>query len=348
MVYQPTDIIREQYRIESIQGEGGFGTTYLATDLSNTRRVILKVLHFAKLKEWKNIELFQREATILKTLNHPRIPKYIDFFTFEQSGKKQYILVQEYIDGDNIQTLIEKKKHFSTLEVISIFIQLLEITSYIHELHPPVIHRDINPRNIIVCESNQVFLVDFGGVKEVLQFDEHMGSTIIGTPGYTALEQFNGNATIKSDLYSIAATIVFLLTHTSPCLLPVNNMKLDIDSIGDLDFRLKKVLDNFLETDQNNRTLTREQAIDILSNKSRSLSYEESYLIKSHGMPLSITENNSLRQVVKRPFLFLGTSIGGTYLILSLLLSEPELTLLGAILFVFALIVYFGFSDPRS
>ena len=93
--------------------------------------------------------------------------------------------------------------------------QALEILIYLHEQNPPILHRDIKPSNLILTPAHQVFLVDFGtvqnqGAKLGVSF------TVVGTYGYTPMEQFGGQAVPASDLYSLGASLLHMLTGTAP------------------------------------------------------------------------------------------------------------------------------------
>jgi hypothetical protein len=143
--------------------------------------------------------------------------------------------------------------------------QLADIVTYIHSLRPPVIHRDINPRNIVVRNDQEVFLVDLGGVQDAIRHSARSATTMIGTPGYAPMEQFVGRATVRSDLYGLAATLVFLLTRVSPADLPTRSLKLDLSVVEIASPGLRQVLSNWLEPDEAARTLSLTQARDLLA-----------------------------------------------------------------------------------
>jgi serine/threonine protein kinase len=227
-LYQSGDVINDRYRIIAPLGEGGMGITYAAEDLTylDKRRVAIKVLSLHQASEWKALELFEREARVLKNLAHPAIPKYINSFEIDTPQDHRFCLVQELIEGESLATLVQQGWQPGEYEVKDIAVQILDILVYLHSLVPPVIHRDINPRNIIRQPNGKVFLVDFGAVQEIYRNTITQGGTFIGTLGYTALEQFRGQVKPASDLYSLGATLLFLLTGRSPDSLPHQRMKL--------------------------------------------------------------------------------------------------------------------------
>jgi serine/threonine protein kinase len=94
-------------------------------------------------------------------------------------------------------------------------IQLAGILEHLHALSPPVIHRDIKPSNVLLDSAGKAYLIDFGAVREILSPPDG-GRTVAGTYGYMPFEQFEGRAAPASDLYSLGATLLFLLSHKAP------------------------------------------------------------------------------------------------------------------------------------
>lgn len=101
---------------------------------------------------------------------------------------------------------------------------------YLHGLQPPIIHRDIKPENLIRTPEQRIALVDFGAVQEVYRTTLSRSGTFVGTLGYMPPEQFYGQTSAASDLYSLGATLVFLLSGQSPADLPRQRLKLDFRS----------------------------------------------------------------------------------------------------------------------
>ncbi len=195
------------YQILKTLGQGGMGTTYLAWDKPNL--LVLKEMNADMATNQKARELFEREATILKQLNHRGIPKYYDFFV--EQGKKY--LAMELLHGQDLEARIYQKGPVPLSVAIDWMLQLCEILGYIHSQEPPLIHRDIKPANLLVQNvDNRLFLLDFGAVKQI---GTH-GSTRIGAPDYMAPEQNQGKPCIQSDLYAIGPTIIFLVTGRNP------------------------------------------------------------------------------------------------------------------------------------
>ena len=257
-------VIGKRYTLERRIGTGGSAVTWLAGDRVTGKRVTLKLLSLGALGDWKSYELFEREAGVLRSLHHEGIPAYLDSFKSGTGAKTELVIVQEYVDGMNLQDKVASGWRGTEEEICAIAERLLGSMKYIHSLRPPIIHRDCNPRNVIVRDDGAVFLVDFGGVQDALRLSTSASQTVIGTPGYMPMEQFVGRASVRSDLYACAATILFMLTHKNPQELPVKDMKIDVPAIIDISPGLAAVLDSWLQPDESKRTLPVDTAIRYL------------------------------------------------------------------------------------
>ena len=255
-----------RYQLQRELGRGAAGATWLARDTRTDADVIVKLLSLALVRDWKSLELFQREADVLKGLHHQKIPSYVDSFRADLEGEPRFALVRQYVRGTDLQEKVADGWRATEAEIRGIGRQLVEIVGYIHALRPPVIHRDINPRNIVLRDDGTVFLVDFGGVQDAIRLSAPAASTMIGTPGYAPMEQFVGHASVRSDLYGLAATLLFLLTHRSPADLPTRSLKVDLGPLAELASPgLLRVLSNWLEPDEAARTLGLDQADQLLA-----------------------------------------------------------------------------------
>jgi len=257
-------LLKNRFLLRSLLGQSATGATWLADDRQTSRQVVVKLLSFGLLQGWKAFELFEREAKILNGLHHPGIPAYVDFFRWGSGATSRFVLVQEHVAGKSLHDLVGSGWRGTEEEITDVALRLLGIVRFIHSLHPPVIHRDINPRNIIRSDNGDVFLVDFGGAQDSVRLSEGTESTIVGTAGYMPLEQFVGKATLRSDLYACAATILFLLTHRNPQDFPQKDMKIDFRSSLDVSPSLAAILDSWLEPDEARRTLPLDAAVRYL------------------------------------------------------------------------------------
>jgi len=255
-------LLNERYEIKEILGRGGFATTYLAVDTETQQKCAIKCLSFRKIEEWKTLELFEREARVLKNLDHPQIPNYIDFFTIETEHDVELYLVQEYVEGKSLMQLVREGKHFTEQEAIKIALGIVRILEYLHSLSPPIIHRDIKPGNITLTpdvpqtSSFAVHLIDFGAVREKIQDDLQSSGgtpTIVGTYGYMPLEQAEGRAIPASDIYSLGMTLIHLLSHKEPSQMEKDGLRLNFRAHVNISPGFAGILERMIEPDWQNR-----------------------------------------------------------------------------------------------
>jgi eukaryotic-like serine/threonine-protein kinase len=259
-----TKTLHKRYQIIDVIGQGGVGITYRAKDITNNGIVALKALSLRRARDWKAIELFEREAKVLSQLDHPAIPSYIDYFQVDDDRDRQFYIVQELALGESLANLTENDWQPSIDEIQDIAIQVLKISIYLHTLMPAVIHRDIKPQNLIRDLDGRIFLVDFGSVQDTYHQTITGGSTVVGTYGYMAPEQFRGQACFSTDLYGLGATIVYLLTKQDPGTLPQKKLKLDFRAHVSVPQEFADWLDRMLEPDIRRRFETANQALAVL------------------------------------------------------------------------------------
>lgn len=180
--------------------------TYLATARDN-RQVVLKEFRFADAAaDWSGFKAYQREIEVLQQIEHPRIPKYLNSFETTQG----FCLVQEYKNAPSLS----ERHNFNPEDIKQIAVSVLEILVYLQKRTPPIIHRDIKPENILVDEQLNAYLVDFGFAR-IRSGEVAISSVAAGTPGFMPPEeQFGRPLTKASDLYSLGATLICLLTGT--------------------------------------------------------------------------------------------------------------------------------------
>jgi len=241
------EILNQKYKIVEVIGEGGTGITYKAIALDTEQPVAIKNLSLRGLDNWKQVELFEREAKMLATLNHPAIPKYLDYFCVDSDRSKDFYIVQQLAPGKPLFELVKDGWRTTEAEIKAIAEQILDILVYLHGLVPAVIHRDIKPQNLIRSDDGKIFLVDFGAVQNTYYTNLKQGSTVVGTYGFMAPEQFRGQAVVATDLYNLGATIVYLLTHCPPAELPHKNLKIDFRDRVRVSHQFATWLDKLIE-----------------------------------------------------------------------------------------------------
>ncbi|WP_310481752.1 serine/threonine-protein kinase [Chamaesiphon sp. VAR_48_metabat_403] len=240
--------LENRYRILDVLGEGGCGKTYRAVDEACQAEVAIKVLNLRGMSDWKTLELFDREAKILAQLEHPAIPRYLDFFQTEIAGEEVFCLVQAIAPGRSLASWIESGYIFNSIELRNIATQILEILIYLQTFTPPIIHRDLKPQNLIWRESGNIYLIDFGAVRDTYHLTVTGGSTIVGTYGYMAPEQFRGQAVLATDLYGLGTTLLYLASGKDPADFPIEQMKIDFrDALSDRLHQRVKISPNFID-----------------------------------------------------------------------------------------------------
>ena len=200
------DFSNSGYQLTKIIGQNHHGgrITYLAQELSQGHKVVIKQFQFAKSSlSWSVQDILEREIKILQQLNHPRIPRYLDSFPSDDG----FCLVQEYKDAPSLAEV----QTFTPTQIKAITLSVLEILVYLQQQIPLVIHRDIKPANILVDRESNAYLIDFGFSR--IGGEEVSGSSVVkGTPGFMPPEQLWGRLTKASDLYSLGMTSICLLS----------------------------------------------------------------------------------------------------------------------------------------
>jgi serine/threonine protein kinase len=223
--------LQDRYQIETLLSHQTGRRTFLAIDLSTHQSVTIKLLLFTADFTWEDLKLFEREAEVLKSLDCPAIPQYLDFFEVELEHGKGFALVQTYIEAKSLQQWVHGGRTFSEAELKAISIDLLKILDYLHTRNPAVIHRDIKPSNILLTDraahsAGEVYLIDFGSVQTAIKGGTR---TIVGTYGYMPPEQFGGIATPASDIYALGATLIYLATGLHPDELPQQEFRIKFE-----------------------------------------------------------------------------------------------------------------------
>lgn len=206
------------YHIQSKLGVGGMGIVYLAEHKKMGRRVAIKILPEDRLKDQLAVERFYREARSVATLDHVNIVKAHDVNEHEGC----HYLVMEYVDGTNLQKLVDKKGFLPWKAVCNILIQVCRGLQHAHERN--FVHRDIKPANLLLEKSGQVKILDFGLARSLEKRDDNLtadlseGKDVQGSIDFVSPEQAIANAAIdiRADIYSLGATAHVLLTGQSP------------------------------------------------------------------------------------------------------------------------------------
>ena len=293
---QPQQILQDRYQLQQQLGQIVAGRqTWLANDLAvqPPEPVVLKLLICGESMQWHDLKLFEREAQVLQQLDHPQIPQYRDSFSIDDH-LLWFALVQEYIPGISLKQRLAQGKHFYQKQVRQIATNVLHLLIYLHELSPPVLHRDIKPSNLIWGEDNYIYLVDFGAVQDKAAAEEAT-FTVVGTYGYTPMEQFGGRAVAASDLYALGATLIHLLTGVSPAELPHQDLHIQFAERVSLDSWFVQWIEQMTEPDVAKRFQTARQALEALrSARESNVQTPPSAFERSHARQPDSAEERSL------------------------------------------------------
>jgi len=263
-----SQILGDRYEVQQQLSKKAGRQTLLVRDLETQKLAVIKLLIFDSDFEWDDLKLFEREAAILKTLSHPAIPQYLDYLELDGKNGKGFAIVQTYIEAKSLEQHLKAGRSFSETEIKEIAKALLEILTYLHGHTPPVIHRDIKPSNILLANRSghsvgQVYLVDFGSV-QTLAGKEGGTVTVVGTYGYMPPEQFGGRAVPASDIYSLGATLIYLVTGSHPADLPQKNLKIQFEPAVNISQELTLWLKRMTEPSLERRLATVQDAFSAL------------------------------------------------------------------------------------
>jgi len=205
-------VIDGRYRIEKSLGHGGFAGTYLAEDLSEGRKVAIKIPDISQLGDPAVYERFRREVSIGKRLKHPDLTVAIDF----SEGNPPY-LVFEYLDSESLAAMLDEKKLFSVEQSVKMTADLLDALDYCH--NNGVFHRDIKPENLMVGGDGHLKIIDFG----IALMDNSPRVTwrgfsgLVGTPEYMSPEQIKGErGNAQSDIYAVGCLLYNMIAGFPP------------------------------------------------------------------------------------------------------------------------------------
>jgi len=332
-----------RYTVLEVLGAGANAVAYRARDARRDgEEVALKALSLRSLRDWKQLDLFKREAETLRGLSHPSIPALLDYFEEDSPDDRAFYIAQRAAPrgcatlaqmvagggggggsggangggnggasgngnengkengnengnggGGGVESGPPPPGRPTDAEVLRIARELLGVLGYLSGLRPPVVHRDIKPDNVVI-EGGQwggkVLVVDFGGSVaaaaspssspsassalggvEVLSGGSAapppLGSTVVGTYGYMAPEQFRGEASPASDLYALGATLLFLATGgRPPSSFPQDGrMRVDLSAASrSLGPEVAELLDGLLEPLPEDR-MTAAEALEVAS-----------------------------------------------------------------------------------
>ena len=277
-----SDIKNGRYSIEKKLGEGGMSEVYLVRDTVLNKKWALKRVR----NDGDDIyrQSVYSELSILKKLDNAALPRIVDLF----SDDEYVYAVMDYIEGHNLEQLMNEGLTFTEKEVVDIGVMLCDVFIYLHSEKPPIIYRDLKPANIILNDDGRVRLIDFGIAREY-KYSKRGDTVCLGTRGYAAPEQFGGDGQTdeRTDIYCLGATLYHLVTGKNPSLPPYRIYPIRFWNKA-LSSGLEYVIGRCTETNPNDRYGSMEQVkADLLSYRSLEKSYRFKKILKTFIVSVS-------------------------------------------------------------
>jgi len=207
-----------RYQVRRVVADGGMGRVYQALDMQDKAGVAIKVLHPDVSRDPVAVERFKREYEVSKLLPHEHI---VDVRDFQETEDKSYALVMEYLEGEELRTLIKRDKRLPPERIVRMLSQVAIGLDSAHRQR--LVHRDLKPDNLFLCgtrDGDIVKVLDFGSVKDKSSMAKKLTvvGTTIGSPFYMAPEQAQGLDTLdaRADVWALAAITYECITGTVP------------------------------------------------------------------------------------------------------------------------------------
>jgi serine/threonine protein kinase len=213
MARMQKQLIGNRYRIKGLIGEGGMASVYAALDEKLDRRVAVKILHQHLARNPDIRERFLLEAKTVSNLDHPNIIKVYDFSGLDS---EQLWMVSEILYGVDLAEYVKRYPKNRLHPIVAILITR-EVCRALHEAHKlNIVHRDIKPENIMLLDTGQVKLMDFG-IAKVHRAKATQTGTFMGSPSYMSPEQIRGSdVDVRADIYSLSVLFYEIVTGVLP------------------------------------------------------------------------------------------------------------------------------------
>src|SRR6202451_4029067 len=208
---QPGMVLAQRYEIVEILGQGGMGAVYKATDRELNRTVAVKVIRPDLARDQAIVDRFKQELLLAHQVTHRNVIRIYDLS--ESDGMK--FITMEYVEGENLLTLIHQKKKFSPEEAVEIMQQVCRALEAAHSVG--VIHRDLKPQNVMRDNTGRILVMDFGLARTLEGDGMTQSGALVGTMEYMSPEQALGKPLDqRSDIFSLGLILYELLTGQTP------------------------------------------------------------------------------------------------------------------------------------
>jgi len=209
---KPGDIIDGRFEIEGVISRSGMASLFKAKDLESKQTVAVKIPYMQLESDPNSFARFQREEEIGEILNHPNILKFI-----KVPNKSRPYIVTEYLEGKPLSTVLNEVRPLPIHDAVQIASYICGALAHMHE--NKVVHRDLKPQNIMICDDGTLRIIDFGIAKstEMRRLTFAGFTPAMGTPDYMAPEQVKGKrGDERTDIYSLGAVLYEMTTGSVP------------------------------------------------------------------------------------------------------------------------------------
>ena len=208
---EPGMLLAQRYQIVQILGQGGMGAVYKATDLELNRTVAVKVIRRDLARDKAIVDRFKQELLLSHQVTHRNVVRIYDLS--EADGMK--FITMEYVEGENLLTLLHEKKKFSPSEAVEIMLQVCRALEAAHSVG--VIHRDLKPQNIMRDTTGRILVMDFGLARTLEGDGMTQSGALVGTMEYMSPEQALGKPLDqRSDIFALGLIFYEMLTGQMP------------------------------------------------------------------------------------------------------------------------------------
>src|SRR5215217_6838625 len=209
-------VLGGRYRLIAPVGTGASATVFMADDVQLQRRVAVKILHPSLAEDAAFLKRFRAEAQAAAALSHPNVMAVYDWGQDGESSTSTPYLVLEYLAGGSLRSMLDRGRQLSPSQALLVGLEASRGLDYAHRRG--FVHRDVKPANLLFGEDRRLRIADFGLARAIAEaaWTEPDG-VVLGTARYASPEQARGSTVDgKSDVYSLALTLVEAVTGTVP------------------------------------------------------------------------------------------------------------------------------------
>lgn len=266
-------ILNGRYEILKIIQSKGMSNVYLVMDTNLNKQWCLKEIRKSEAGR-DNYEYYAllQEANIMKSLNHPKIPRIT---TIDEEGDSIFIIM-DYIDGISVKSHIAKNGRIPQDTVVNWTIQVVEVLSYLHSRKKPIFYRDMKPDNIMVRGNGDIAIIDFG-ISIVIEEPNQVIDKPLGTKGYAAPGQSKRGSPVdlRDDIYSLGRTMYCMLTGINPSLVKEDKLRNLKELVPNISTGVEHIVNKCMQPDPNMRYQSCEELLVDLQSYGN---YDEKYI----------------------------------------------------------------------